>query len=152
MVWGRRRDFLPGSQEVKWRDGNPPTNAWLPGFITAYNTRFGRDPANAKDLHRPLSPADDLDEILAWREERTVTRNLTLHYDRMMLLLDPTPLTRGLVRKKVEVVNYPDGRFAVQFNGTALDFKVFDKIRTVHPGAITHQTRRPTAGRAGMAA
>src|SRR5437899_2187355 len=21
-------------------------NAWLPGFITAYNTRFGRDPAN----------------------------------------------------------------------------------------------------------
>jgi hypothetical protein len=89
MVWGRRRDFLPGSQEVKWRDGNPPTNAWLPGFITAYNTRFGRDPANAKDLHRPLTPADDLDEILAWREERTVTRNLTLHYDRMMLLLDP---------------------------------------------------------------
>src|SRR5208282_2656232 len=38
-------------------------NAWLPGFITAYNTRFGRDPANAKDLHRPLARADDLDEI-----------------------------------------------------------------------------------------
>src|SRR5712675_1844478 len=92
-------------------------NAWLPGFIAAYNTRFGRDPANAKDLHRPLAQADDLDEILAWREERTVTRNLTLHYDRMMLLLDPTPLARGLVRKKVEVVNYPDGRFAIQFNG-----------------------------------
>jgi hypothetical protein len=60
----------------------------------------------------------------AWREERTVTRNLTLHYDRMMLLLDPTPLARGLVRKKVEVVNYPDGRFAVQFNGAVLVFKV----------------------------
>jgi len=61
--------------------------AWLPGFMAAYNRRFGRDPANAKDLHRPLSPADDLDEILAWREKRTVTRNLSLHYDRMMLLL-----------------------------------------------------------------
>jgi hypothetical protein len=57
-----------------------------------YNTRFGRDPANAKNLHRPLAQPDDLDEILAWREERTVTHNLTLHYDRMMLLLDPTPL------------------------------------------------------------
>jgi tRNA pseudouridine-54 N-methylase len=54
----------------------------------------------------------------------------------MMLLLDPTPLARGLAGKKVEVVNYPDGRFAVQFNGTALDFKVFDKIQTVSPGAI----------------
>jgi hypothetical protein len=116
-------------------------NAWLPGFITAYNTRFGRDPANAKDLHRPLAQADDLDEILAWREERTVTRNLTLHYDRMMLLLDPTSLARGLVRKKVEVVNYPDGRFAVQFNGATLGFKVFDKIQTVQPGAIVDNKR-----------
>ena len=116
-------------------------NVWLPEFITGYNRRFGRDPANAKDLHRPLSPTDDLDEILAWREERTVTRNLTLHYDRMMLLLDPTPLTRGLVGKKVEVVNYPDGRFAVQFNGAALGFKVFDKIRTVQPGAIVDNKR-----------
>jgi hypothetical protein len=116
-------------------------NAWLPGFITAHNTRFGRDPANAKDLHRPLAQADDLDEILAWREEGTVTQNLTLHYDRMMLLLGPTPLARGLVRKKVDVVNYPDGRFAVQFNGTALGFKLFDKIQTVQPGAIVDSKR-----------
>jgi hypothetical protein len=74
-------------------------------------------------------------------EERTVTRNLTLHYDRMMLILDPTPLARGLVRKKVEVVNYPDGRFAVQFNGATLGFKVFDKIQTVQPGAIVDNKR-----------
>jgi len=82
-----------------------------------------------QDLHRKLTPADDLDEILAWREERTVTHNLTLHYDRMMLMLDPTPLARGLARKKVEVVNYPDGRFAIRYNGTALSFRMFDKIR-----------------------
>jgi hypothetical protein len=116
-------------------------NAWLPGFIVAHNARFARDPTNAKDLHRPVSRADDLDEILAWREQRTVTQNLTLHYDRMMLLLDPTPLARGLVRKTVEVVNYPDGRFAVQFNGSALGFKLFDKIRTVQPGAIVDNKR-----------
>lgn len=116
-------------------------NAWPPGFIAAYNARFGCEPANSKDPHRPLTPADDLDEILAWREERTVTRDLSLHYDRMMLILEPTPLARTLVRKKVEVVNYPDGRFAVQFNGTALGFRVFDKIQTVPPGAIADNKR-----------
>jgi len=116
-------------------------NAWLPGFITAYNARFGREPANAKDLHRRLTAAGDLDEILAWRETRTVTHNLTLHYDRMMLILDPTPLARGLVRKKVEVVNYPDGRFAVRCNGVSLPFRVFDKIRTVEPGTIVENKR-----------
>src|SRR5271167_3190680 len=70
-------------------------NAWLPGFITGYHARFGRQPQNAKDLHRPLTSADNLDEILVWREERTVTLSLTLHYDRMMLLLDPTPERQG---------------------------------------------------------
>jgi hypothetical protein len=28
------------------------TNAWLSGFVEDYNKRFGRAPANAKDLHR----------------------------------------------------------------------------------------------------
>jgi hypothetical protein len=65
----------------------------------------------------------------------------------MMLLLDPTPLARGLVRKKVEVVNYPDGRFAVQFNGATLGFKVFDKIQTVQPGRNRRQ--QAAVGRVG---
>ena len=116
-------------------------NAWLPDFIASYNARFGRQPANAKDLHRPLTAVDNLDEILTWREVRTVTNNLTLHYERMMLLLDPTPFARGLARKKVDVVNYPDGRFTVQFEGTSLPFLVFDKIQTVTPGAIVENKR-----------
>ena len=116
-------------------------NAWVPGFVATYNRRFGRVPANAKDLHRPLTSGDDLDGVLAWREERTVTQNLTLHYDRMMLILEPTALARSLVRKKVEVVNYPDGRFEVQHAGTPLAFRVFDKIQTVQPGAIVDNKR-----------
>jgi hypothetical protein len=116
-------------------------NVWLPGFIVSYNARFGGQPLNGKNLHRPLTVADNLDEILTWREVRTVTNNLTLHYDRMMLLLDPTPFARGLARKKVDVVNYPDGRFTVQFEGTPLPFRVFDKIQTVTPAAIVENKR-----------
>jgi hypothetical protein len=37
----------------------------------------GRAPGNAEDQHRKLTEADDLSEVLAWREERTVTKNLT---------------------------------------------------------------------------
>ncbi len=116
-------------------------NAWLPGFMADYNTRFGRAPTNGKDLHRPIAGTDDLDEILAWREERTVTNNLTLHYDRMMILLTPGATTIDLRRKKVEVVNYPDGRFAVQFEGLPLLYTVFDKIQTVQSGEIVENKR-----------
>jgi hypothetical protein len=140
-AFGTLQDRLVKELRLAGVSSMAAANAWLPEFITAYNGHFGREPSNSKNLHRPVAPADDLDEILAWREERTVTRNLTLHYDRMMLLLDPTSAARGLVGKKVEVVNYPDGRVAVQFNGTALGFKVFDKIRTVQPGAIVDNKR-----------
>ena len=116
-------------------------NDWLPGFIADHNARFGRTPVNPKDLHRKLMPQEDLDEILVWREERMVTHNLTLHYDRMMIILDPTPLARRLARKKVEVVNYPDGRFSVRFDGTKLPFRTFDKIQTIEPGAIVENKR-----------
>jgi hypothetical protein len=116
-------------------------NAWLPGFMADHNARFGRQPVNAKDLHRPLTAADNLDEVLAWREIRTVTKNLTVQYDQELLLLEPTSFARGLARQKVEVVNYPDGRFAVQFEGTSLSFRVFDKIQTVQPGTIVENKR-----------
>jgi hypothetical protein len=53
-----------------------------------------------------------------------------------MLLLEPTPLAKGLVRKKVDVVNYMDGRFTIRHNGADLPFKVFDKIQTIEPGTL----------------
>jgi hypothetical protein len=116
-------------------------NAWLPDFIAGHNAGFAKPPRNSKDLHRPLTATDNLDEVIAWREVRTVTGNLTLHYDRMLLLLEPTVFARGLARKKVDVVNYPDGRFAMQFQGTSVPFRVFDKIQTVASGAIVENKR-----------
>ena len=59
----------------------------------------------------------------------------------MMLLLDPTPRARALARKQVEVVNYPDGRFAVRHEGADLPFRVFDTIATVTPGAVVERKR-----------
>jgi hypothetical protein len=64
------------------------------------------------------------------------------------LTADPAPrdcsaaaAAQRALAAKVEVVNYPDGRVAVQFNGTTLGFKVFDKIQTVEPGAIVDNKR-----------
>jgi len=117
-------------------------NAFLPGFVESYNARFARPPRNAKDLHRPVRPDEDLREILAWREERTVTHNLTLQYDKILFLLEPTDLTRALARKRVTVVNYPDGDLRIRWRGIDLPFRsFFDKLRTVEPSAIVDTKR-----------
>jgi hypothetical protein len=49
-------------------------NALLPAFMADYNARFGKPPANQKDLHRPLRASDDLDDAFARKEERTLSR------------------------------------------------------------------------------
>jgi hypothetical protein len=71
-------------------------NELLPGFLADYNARFGKEPHNPKNLHRPLSVGDDLTDVFAWREERTVSNSLTLQYDKVVFLLEPNEITREL--------------------------------------------------------
>jgi len=40
---------------------------------------------------------DDLTDVFAWREERTVSNSLTLQYDKVVFLLEPNEITRELL-------------------------------------------------------
>src|SRR3954466_5667874 len=71
-------------------------NAFLPAFVADYNARFAKEPRLAEDLPRPLAPHDDLDGALTWREERTVTGSLTLHYNKVLFPLEPSEVARSL--------------------------------------------------------
>jgi hypothetical protein len=52
-------------------------NAFLPGFIAHYNTRFAKASARDKDLHRVLDPGQDLDNVLCWREQRNPSQRIS---------------------------------------------------------------------------
>lgn len=111
-------------------------NAFLPGFMTDHNARFGKVPANTKDLHRPLTVRDNLDEAFTWRETRTVTQALTLHYDRQVFVLEQIPAALAAAGKTAEVVEYPDGRIVVHHSGADLPYRLFDKERRVDQAAV----------------
>ena len=57
-------------------------NAFLPGFIESYNSKFARPPARDRDLHRPLNGMNDLGDILCWRETRRASRTFSSGSDR----------------------------------------------------------------------
>lgn len=111
-------------------------NAFLPAFMAKHNDRFAVEPYNPKDLHRPLAMHEDLDATMVWREKRTVTSALTLHYNKMIFILEPNAISRELVRKQVSVCEFPDGRLEIRHEGTALPYRVFDKLRRVNQAAI----------------
>jgi transposase len=111
-------------------------NALLPAFMADYNARFAKPPANNKDLHRPLRAGDDLDDTFAWKEERTLSQALTLQYDKVMFILEPSEQAKAAIGKRVTVVDYPDGRLAIRYRGVELAYRTFDKIRQVSQAAI----------------
>src|SRR5712671_1409305 len=111
-------------------------NQLLPGFLADYNARFGKEPHNPKNLHRPLSADDNLADGFAWREERTISNNLTLQYDKVVFLIEPNEFTRELRRKRVTILDYPDGRLAIRYRWLDLPYTTFDKLRQVSQATI----------------
>jgi hypothetical protein len=101
-----------------------------------YNARFAEPPANKKDLHRPLRAGDDLEDAFAWKEQRRLSQALTLQYDKVIFILEPSEPAKAAIGKYVTVFDYPDGRLAIRHNGIELAYRTFDKVRQVDQGAI----------------
>src|SRR5712672_1995239 len=116
-------------------------NALLPAFTADYNKRFAKPAANGKDLHRPLRAGDDLEDAFAWKEERTLSRALTLQYDKVIFILEPSEQAKAAIGKRVTVIDYPDGRLSIRHKGIELAYRTFDKIRQIDQGAIVDNKR-----------
>ena len=117
-------------------------NQWLPTFIEDFNQRFSRQPYNLENAHRPLREnADELDDIFSRQVTRTVTKSLTLQYDKVVYLLENTPETIRLIGKKLMIYDYPDGTIDIKHCGKSFNCTVFDKLRTVNEAAMTNNKR-----------
>ncbi|WP_053086468.1 hypothetical protein [Microvirga massiliensis] len=116
-------------------------NAFLPGFMATYNSKFARSPAHDLDLHRPLKDRNDLGYILCWRATRRVSQQLVVHYNRMKFTLHPTEITARLVGQAVEIYDFPDGRLEIRWKGLPLAYAVFDKLQRVSHAAIVENKR-----------
>src|ERR1700737_3145223 len=114
----------------------------LAGVTPHYNVRFAKLPANSKDLHRPLRDGDDLEDAFAWKEERTLSQALTLQYDKVLFILEPSELAKAAIGKRVTVVDYPDGRLSIRYRGVELAYRTFDKLRQGDQGSLPGNKRR----------
>jgi hypothetical protein len=138
---GTLQDRLVKEMRLRGIDTVAAGNAFLPTFMADHNARFAKPPFDERDLHRPLAGDDDLDDAFAWKEDRTVSKNLTLQYDQMLFILEPNEITRSLACKRVMVLDYPDGRFAIRHNGVELPYRTFDKRQQVNQAAIVENKR-----------
>jgi hypothetical protein len=139
--FGTLQDRLVKELRLAGIDTLEAGNAFLPGFLEAHNARFAKAPFSDRNAHRPLTERDHLDEVFAWREERTVTQSLTLQDDQTLFILEPNEVTRPLARQRVTVFDYPDGRLAIKHKGRELPYRVFDKRQRVNQAAVVENKR-----------
>ena len=116
-------------------------NELMPTYIAGYNRRFGKLPRDRHDSHRPMRADEDLDAIFAWRETRKITKDLTLHYERKLYLLEDKPENRRYIGKYLDVYQYPDGKIEIKAAGTVLPYSTYDKLGTINQGEIVENKR-----------
>lgn len=133
---GTLQDRLVKAMRLQGISSIAEANAFLPGYMVHHNQRFAKTPYDPRDVHRPLALHDDLKAEMVWREQRTVTQALTLHYNKALIILEPTEVSRPLAGKRVDVCEYPDGGFEIRHGDEVLPYRVFDKIRQVNQAAI----------------
>ena len=116
-------------------------NAFLEAFRNDYNGKFSVEPRSPHDVHRPLLSTEDLDRIITWSEMRSVSQQLTLQYDKVLYLIDPSAENQKLAGKRVMVVDFPDGRIQLEYEGRILEYREFDKLAQVHQAEVTDRKR-----------
>ena len=116
-------------------------NGFIPTYVADYNALFAKIPREAHDAHRAIRDDEDLDSIFSWREQRKVTSNLTLHYDRKLYLLQDTPDNRRYAGKYLDVYQFPDGRIEIRAAGVSVPYSTYDKLGAIDQGAIVENKR-----------
>ena len=102
---------------------------------------FAKVAREAYDAHRPIRADEDLNLIFTWREQRKVTSNLTLHYERKLYLLPDTPENRHYASKYLDVYQFPDGKIEIRAAGVSLPYSTYDKLGAIDQGAIVENKR-----------
>jgi hypothetical protein len=59
----------------------------------------------------------------------------------VIFILAPSEQAKAAIGKRVTVIDHPDGRLSIRYNGVDLAYRTFDKIRHVDQGAIADNKR-----------
>jgi len=115
------QDRLVKEMRLRGVDSMKAANEFLPYFIESYDKRFEVPPRDAASAFRPWTePSEALDDALARREERVLSKALTFSAagTKYCVRVDgPGTALRGA---KVTLLHYPGGRMAVHYKGRVL--------------------------------
>ena len=79
------------------------------------------------DAHRPLLAHQNLDQILAWQEPRSVSKNLTVQFKNVVYQIQTDRPAYALHNAQVIICQDTQGKVTILYKDNPLDFTVFHK-------------------------
>ena len=133
-------------------------NAYLPEFRADFNRRFAVAPRSAHDAHRPLLQSENLELILSHQETRTLSKNLTLQFKRVIYQIQSHRPDYSLRQAQVTVCENAAGEITILYNHKPLSYTLYhqpvrqaevvdaksldQQLKTPKPPAPDHPWRR----------
>ena len=128
------QDRLIKEMRLNGIDGIEVAHAFLPGFIRKHNEKFAVPPRDATPAHRPWTKTEDeLDETLARREERVLTKALTFSSGGKKYCVKTQGPGTALRGARVALHHFADGRLRVYYKERPLAFTAYGSYPVPDP-------------------
>lgn len=102
-------------------------NAYLPEFREDYNRRFAVAPRSTHNAHRPLLKTENLDLILTHQETRTLSKNLTVQFDKVVYQIQSSRPDYTLRNAQVTVCQNIQGEITILYKNKPLTYSIYHK-------------------------
>jgi sulfur relay (sulfurtransferase) complex TusBCD TusD component (DsrE family) len=121
------QDRLVKEMRLRGISSREAGNAYLPEFIADFNQRFAVQPISQHDAHRPLTAQDDLARILTWQESRTLSKNLTVQFEKVIYQVQTARPTYAMRNAQVTVCKDAAGCITLLYKQKSLPYSIFHK-------------------------
>jgi len=100
-------------------------NVYLPEFMADLNQRFAIEPRSSVDTHRPLTAKDDLAHVLTWQETRTLSKNLTIQFEKVVYQIQTQRPTYAMRQAVVTICVDAQQNITILYKGKSLPYTIF---------------------------
>lgn len=145
------QDRLPKEMRLRRLSSMAEGNAYLPEFMQELNQRFAVEPRSSVDAHRPLTAKEDLARILTWQETRTLSKNLTLQFEKVVYQIQTDRPTYAMRQAVVTVCKDAQQNITIRYQGKSLPYTIYhqqakqaDVVAAKHLDQALKEKRVPT--------
>jgi hypothetical protein len=103
-------------------------NLYLEEFRKDFNRRFAVPARSTHDAHRPLLPSENLDWIFTRQRTTSLSKTLTLQYNKIIYQIQTERPTYALHKAPVVICENAKGEVAILYQNKPLAYTTFKKL------------------------